>query len=268
MELYDAIFYRKSTRKYSLRNIKEEFMNEIKSVCENITYPNKKVNIKAHVVERGHLINLLMNKKDSIKAPHYIVVTSNEVEDYLFNVGYAMEEVVLKLTSLGIGTCWIESDLDIESMHEFIKIEEIEEEEIDKEELNLRKEKLQIIIAFGYPEESENIFRVNKSKVDRKHLKKICKNIDSELGDIVEAVRLSPSIKNSQPWIMYNKNNEIHFYKEKTKKKLDKINDISMGIAIRHFDIACKNFGQIVEYKTICPKKRLNKEFCISAILK
>jgi len=271
MELYDAIFYRKSIRKYVIRNIKDELMTEVKNICKNINYPNKDINIKAHVVEKGHLINILMQKKNNIKAPHYIVVTSNEIEDYSFNVGFAIEEVVLKLTSLGIGTCWLETNLDIDSMREFIEIDEIEfleDEEIDENELDLKKEKVQIIIAFGYPEESENIFRKDKSKIDRKSLKDICKKIDSQWTDIIEAVRLSPSIDNSQPWIMYKDGGSIHIYSKKKKKNIDELSKMSMGIAIRHFDIACKRFSKNIEYSTKCPKKRLNKDFYVSATLK
>ena len=35
-------------------------LEEIKNISSNITYLNKDLNIKAHVVERGHLIHFLM----------------------------------------------------------------------------------------------------------------------------------------------------------------------------------------------------------------
>ena len=69
MELYDAIFYRKSIRKYSNKKITSELMEEIKNISSNITYLNRNLNIKAHVVERGHLIHFLMGKKNKLKAP-------------------------------------------------------------------------------------------------------------------------------------------------------------------------------------------------------
>ena len=42
MELYDAIFYRKSTRKYSNKKVKEGLLEEVKNACSQITYLNKK----------------------------------------------------------------------------------------------------------------------------------------------------------------------------------------------------------------------------------
>ena len=53
------------------------------------------------------------------------------------------------------------------------------------------------LIAFGYPEGSEKLFREQDDEIDRKSIKHVCKKIDKKYTDIIEAVRLSPSIKNS-----------------------------------------------------------------------
>ena len=121
MELYDAIFYRKSTKQYSQNKVKKELLEEVKNICSQITYLNKELNIKAHVIDRGHLISFLMGKNCKVKSPHYIIVTSDNGEDYLQNIGYAMEEVVLKLTSLGIATCWLECNIKRQDILEFMK---------------------------------------------------------------------------------------------------------------------------------------------------
>ena len=47
-----------------------------------------------------------------------------------------------------------------------------------------------------------------------------------------------------------------------------KDNKISMGIALRHFDIACNKFGLEVDYSKIDVKKRMAKEYYITATLK
>ena len=47
-----------------------------------------------------------------------------------------------------------------------------------------------------------------------------------------------------------------------------KDNNISMGIALRHFDIACNKFGIDVDYSKIDVKKRMAKEYYITATLK
>ena len=271
MELYDAIFYRKSTKQYSQKKVKKELLEEVKNICSQITYLNKELNIKAHVIDRGHLISFLMGKNCKVKSPHYIIITSDKGEDYLQNIGYAMEEVVLKLTSLGIATCWLECNIKREDILEFVDLEseedldanETEEENIEKEE-NL--ENPYSIIAFGYPKEGEKLFKNNKN-ADRKRINNICKKLDKSLEKIVEPLRLAPSMKNSQPWVLYNKENNIHLYEEKQKKNLSDTNKISMGIALRHFDIACKEFGVDVNYLKMNTKKKLGKEYYITAAL-
>lgn len=276
MEQYDAIFYRKSTRKYSNKRVKESLLEEVKNICSQITYLNKDLNIKAHVIERGHLVHFLMGKNCNVKSPHYIVVTSNKGNDYLQNIGYAMEEVVLKLTTLGLATCWLECNIKRADILEFVELSDSDEEKNDtiaeSEEKYEGSEKANLehpysIIAFGYPEENEKLFKNNKD-VDRKRINHVCRKLDKNLEKIIEALRWAPSMKNSQPWILYNNSNMIHLYEEKQKKNLKDANKISMGIALRHLDIACNKFGLEVEYSKIDVKKRIAKEYYITAILK
>ena len=275
MELYDAIFYRKSTRKYSNKKVKEGLLEEVKNACSQITYLNKELDIKAHVVDRGHLVHFLMGKKCKVKAPHYIIVTSNKGNDYLQNIGFAMEEVVLKLTTLGLATCWLECNIKREDILEFEQLKDsdeekndtiVESEEKNEESKNVNLEQPYSIIAFGYPDEDEKLFRTNKD-VDRKRISHVCRKLDKNLEKIVEALRWAPSVKNSQPWILYNNSNMVHLYEEKQKKNI-KDNKIGMGIALRHFDIACNKFGLEVDYSKIDVKKRMAKEYYITATLK
>jgi len=275
MELYDAIFYRKSTRKYSNKKVKESLLEEVKNACSQITYLNKDLNINAHVVDRGHLVQFLMGKSCKVKAPHYIIITSNYGEDYLQNIGFAMEEVVLKLTTLGLATCWLECNIKREDILEFVELSdsELDNQENDeatksedkKDELNL--EQPYSIIAFGYPEGNVKLFR-NDKDTDRKRINHVCKKLNKDIEKIVESVRWAPSMKNSQPWILYNNSNMIHLYEEKQKKNLKDTNKISMGIALRHIDIACKEFELEVDYSSINAKKRIGKEYYITAIFK
>ena len=275
IKIANAIFYRKSTRKYSNKKVKEGLLEEVKNACSQITYLNKELDIKAHVVDRGHLVHFLMGKKCKVKAPHYIIVTSNKGNDYLQNIGFAMEEVVLKLTTLGLATCWLECNIKREDILEFVQLKDsdeekndtiVESEEKNEESKNVNLEQPYSIIAFGYPDEDEKLFRTNKD-VDRKRISHVCRKLDKNLEKIVEALRWAPSVKNSQPWILYNNSNMVHLYEEKQKKNI-KDNKISMGIALRHFDIACNKFGLEVDYSKIDVKKRMAKEYYITATLK
>lgn len=267
MELYDAIFYRKSIKNYSNKPIKETLMDEVKNACSNLTYINKELNIKAHAVDRGHLIHLLMGKKFNIKAPHYIVVTSNRGEDYLQNIGFALEEVVLKLTSLGLATCWIESNLKRDDILEFIDLDTPKSNEENEEEIKANLEEPIAVIAFGYPDKETNLFRRIDDKLDRKRINHISRKLDRKWIKILKAVRVAPSIKNTQPWMFYNKDNNIYIYEENQKKSIEDMSKISMGIALRHFDLACKNFEMDIKYEKTKYKRKLRKKYFITAVL-
>ncbi|MEG1285060.1 MAG: nitroreductase family protein [Romboutsia sp.] len=257
MELYDAIFYRKSIKKYSNIRIKEYLMDQVKDICSNITYLNDDLNIKAHVVERGHLIHFLMGKGCKIKAPHYIVVTSNNGDDYLQNIGFAMENVVLQMTTLGLATCWIDCSLKRKDILEFVDLEEIDEE---------NPENPYAVIAFGYPEKSDDLFRRKKDKLDREKVKDISKKVDKSFEDAMEAVRFSPSIKNIQPWFFHNSKNGFHIYERNQKRSINDMSKISMGIALRHFDIGCKKSNIDVKYEKLDAKNKIGKIYFISII--
>ncbi|HSQ88516.1 nitroreductase family protein [Romboutsia sp.] len=279
MELYDAIFYRRTIRNYSNKNINAPLMEEVKKICNDITYLNEDLRIKAHVVERGHLIHLLMGKKCKIKAPHYIVVTSNKGEDYLQNIGFAIEKVVLQLTTLGLGTCWLDCSLKREDIMEFIDLDDIETDDVNLNDFedscenentkNNKEDDIEnpyIIIAFGYAQEQEKLFKAIKVDQDRKSIKHISKKMDRKWIKVLNAVRVAPSIKNCQPWMFYYSKDGIHIYEEKQKKSLENMTHISMGIALRHFDMACEKYNISVTYNKIDKKRKIGKKYYISIL--
>lgn len=276
MELYDAIFYRKTIKSYSNKIIKKPLLEEIKSLCGNITYLNDDLNIKAHLIERGHLIHFLIGKESGVKAPHYILITSNKGEDYLQNVGFGVEKLILELTCLGIGTSWLKCQLKRDDIKEFVQLDEIdsEDDEHDDDELEDRDEsQLEYpvsLIAIGYPDEYDTLFRKSKRSYDRKKIKEICKDFDPKWDDVLEGIRVAPSIMNKQPWILKSKDYGFDLYEDlpKGRLKIENENKISMGIALRHFDICCKEKNLQVEYIKRGIKDRRKKEYFISIINK
>ena len=263
MELYDAIFYRKSIEFYSKKQISEFLMKEVKMLCSNITYLNSNLNIKAHVIDRGHLINFSTNNKIQIKSPHYILVTSNEGEDYLQNIGYALQEIVLKITCLGLGTTWLKCNLDREEIEEFVNLDNDNE---DKTQI----EYPQAIIAFGYPENGEDLFRSTSAIHDRHKMKNVCKKYDEKWFNALNALRIPPSANNCQPWTLEQSENGFDIFENEQKKKLkmEKYSKISMGVALKHFEIGCKHDNIDIEYKKFEVKNKRKKEYFISIVEK
>ena len=59
----------------------------------------------------------------------------------------------------------------------------VESEEKNEESKNVNLEQPYSIIAFGYPDEDEKLFRTNKD-VDRKRISHVCRKLDKNLEKI------------------------------------------------------------------------------------
>ena len=259
MELYDAIFYRKSIKKYSTKRLSIDMFEEVRSLCEDMDSLNKEIKIKAYPILKGDSLKFIIKKRHRLVAPHYIVLTvqfpeTEEKENlnlvkYFDSVGFAGEELILKLTQMGIATSWIDDNFNKESISDFVHLQE--------------NEKPVALIAVGFPYGNE-LFRKEDEYIDRRPIKKIAKNVDEKWNNIIECVRIAPSYKNLQPWRFYQNNESLDIYMK--KDSYDNMNQINMGIALKHFEIACKYHNIDFKYVKLNIKDKLRKEYYISVI--
>ena len=164
-KLYEAIFRRKSIRKYNMSALSDMtladiqgFANTVKPLDETIQY------------EFSHLATDEVKNMLPIKAPHYICLYSEKKGNYLMNAGFLLQQINLYLSDNNLGSCWLG---------------------MAKPTQNQQTELPFVIsMAFGYP--SEELYR-NVSDFKRKSLTEISEGADSRL----EAARLAPSGMNS-----------------------------------------------------------------------
>lgn len=259
MQLYDAIFYRKSIKKYSTKRLSISMFKEVRNLCEDMDSLNKEIKIKAYPILKGDSLKFIIKKRHRLVAPHYIVLTVKlpEVEEgeeetpikYFDSVGFAGEELILKLTEMGLATSWIDDNFNKELVLDFVHLEE--------------NEKPVILIALGFPE-GKDLFRKENENIDRKPMKKIAKKVDEKWTNIIECVRIAPSYKNSQPWRFYQNNGSLDIYMKKDSAK--NMNQLNMGIALKHFEIGCKYHNINFEYVKLDVKDKLRKEYYISVV--
>ena len=197
----EIIRKRKSIRKYDLTPLDE---SSVKSVQEQIgklipLYPD--INYSIEIIEKTKgLFN--------IKAPHYLVLNSEDKEGSYENIGFIGQQMDLFLSGSGLGSCWLGAS----------KPEENDTSDIP----------CVLCMSFGKP--AEPLYRL-LSEFKRKPLDKISEGADERL----EAARLAPSGMNSQNWYFAAKDGKIHCYKKKTLLGLmDKLSSIDIGIAIYH----------------------------------
>lgn len=222
---FEVIFKRKSIRKYDLNPIDDKTLLEIEAYVQKVKTLYDNIKTEVRIVSKDKITSLL-----PIKAPHYLVMTSENKEGYLTNAGYMLEQVDLYLSSRGIGSCYLgmakpAKDIKKESELEFV-----------------------IVVAFGNA--AEPVHRTNVSEFKRKSLHEITDIINND--EMLEPVRLAPSATNSQPWYFTGGNDVIHAYCVKPNfiKALvyEKMNKIDMGIALCHLGVTAEHFGREIEF--------------------
>lgn len=162
-------------------------------------------------------------------------------EDY----GYLLEKIILHLTALGLGTCWLGGTFSRSEFARFFKI--------DSNTL------IPAITPFGYgtPQLSfrESLIRLGARASQRKPWQDMffSQNYGHPLSETqagkyalpLEMVRLAPSASNKQPWIIIADKQGYHFFLKRTPgynrffKDID-LQSIDMGIAMAHFELTCK----------------------------
>jgi len=174
-------------------------------------------------------------------ASSFIVVTLTDEEFALEALGYELEELMLYLTSLGIGTCWLGGTF---TRGEFAKAVELGAGEI-----------IPVITPIGYPAKNKSLTDKMMRKMSKGDSRKdwdklfFLKDFDTiltieEAGKYTEAlemIRLAPSASNKQPWRIVKEGNIFHFFEYSTpgysKAFSYDIQRIDIGIAAVHFQL-------------------------------
>jgi hypothetical protein len=244
MELYDAIIFRKSTRKYSLERLTDEQLLAVRATVDTADRLYNNIDLRIHLIENGESIHELLpgiiGGYGKVKAPYYLIITSEEKEGYLQNIGYTLQGVVLGLTTLGLATCWLGGNIKNSPLKSIIDAPE--------------GQILQLMVAFGYPEKGKSPFRRSSSEAKRKDVSEITSGtMDITWSRIISAIRLSPSAVNAQPWRFVFKEGKVHVYSVKSgnfimKHFLDPFNLIDVGIALCHAIVAARHFSRNIRF--------------------
>ena len=222
MNLYDYIWKRKSTRNYNEIPLSEEELNQILEYAKELKplYPNIKVDYQ---------ITTAAKKSLSGKAPYYLMISSEEKEGHLENVGFMFQQLDLYLSSQGYGSCWqgmAKPSVELKSELPFV-----------------------IAIAFG---NIDNPYR-NQTEFKRKPLEKISDGKDER----IDAARVAPSAVNNQNWYFSANNNEIDvFIKKGPINIFERTNRIDIGIAICHLYIASEHSGKPFNFTSETTKEK------------
>ncbi|QOV19837.1 nitroreductase family protein [Blautia liquoris] len=253
MNLYEAIFVRKSVRNFSMENLSAQTLDKIQTHYDELTglFGNFKTNIAILDNRKGQHKALSFF---GVKAPYYLAFYSEEAPKYLMNVGYMMEQMVLYMCSIGIGTCYIGTN------------------KVKKTEVSLNGLGLIGVVAFG---KSKGSHVRKQSEAKRLSLDELCvfKEVPRQwMKQMLEAARLSPSSLNRQPWRFVVYDSRIHIFSKKDSvERLKKWDEVNFGIMFANMMVVAEELWldvDLIKLEDISQKNFSNSQYVLSAILK
>jgi hypothetical protein len=219
---------------------------------------------------RFELVDLAAKERDEIKtlgtygfikgAGMFIVGAVAKGDRAMEDYGYCMEKNILAATHLGLGTCWLGGTFNRSA---------------SASRVNKRDDEVvPAITPVGYPKDRKSMMDSAIRFLAKSNTRKAWEEIFF-LGDTqsflprimagayempLECVRIGPSASNRQPWrIVKDPDREVfHFYISRTlgyaEKFLDvSLQDIDMGIAMCHFEVAVQEMNLKGSWQNVQP---------------
>ena len=235
-ELLRAIFNRRSVRRYDRTALDTGTINQVQHLIESAEplIPENHFSVQHH---DGMLID--NDFISSMGAYGYIVTPPHALAPYiignhypLVDLGYRVEQIVIQLTNLGIGTCYIGT---------------LYREEANRTRLNLPADsRCGALVVFGYPASSatgrtlDSLMRSVPRGNTRLPMKQIFYqgSFDhpayppDDLFPLLSAARFSPSAVNAQPWRFLWHDGELHIFVKKYNPKYGR----GPGLNYRYYD--------------------------------
>ena len=245
--LQTTIESRKSVRLYDDRPLSDEDKNLIVSyIDKTLEEPTPfKSKMRVHYIEAkpGTEIEKLGTYGVIKGTKTFLCVTTKDEEGEMEAIGYNFEKIVLYLTSIGIGTCYLAGTFKRE---QFLNAINVKDDEI-----------FPIVCPIGYPKDGNSLINKIFRKVaksdqrmkwdeiffDGDFAHPLTKEKANEYEFPLEMFRLAPSAANKQPWRIVYKDNYFHFFKvdnPKSKYPYD-LQKLDVGIATCHFSLAAKD---------------------------
>jgi nitroreductase len=193
----------------------------------------------------------------------YLVGITEKKKDSLLDFAYTFQKLVLFLTEIGIGTCWMGGTFNRHSFEREISLQE--------------GDFIPCITPIGYPTDHQRFFDIalryavkadnkkpwNKLFYDTSFSSTLTKEQSGLFETPIEMVRLGPSASNKQPWrlVLSSDRKVCHFYIEHTPNYSTMLGYdmqlLDMGIAMCQFEMACKELNIDGKWEKVNPKIEL-----------
>ncbi len=222
MDLYDAIFMRKSTRHFQSTAVDGGVLTGIGRYYEEVPHLVPGIATEIGIMDNTdgkHAPKGLLG----VKAPYYLIIYSEEKDRYMMNAGYIMEYLSLQLMTMGLGSCILGS----------VSVPKAIERRGNKTFV--------MAMAFGWPRDG---LTRPQFKARRLSLDKLClfrEEPQRQTRTLLEAARLAPSAMNRQPWRFVVKKRVIHVFNvRRDLRNNEKLIEFDLGCMFAHVAVAAE----------------------------
>lgn len=234
---------RRSVRSYNGRPLACDIVKELQDYANAVTSPLgdgfsfRLQQFSEGGDQRPGTYGIIKNARD------YFLIAYKDDDTSAMNAGYAFEQVVLKATMMGLGTCWMAGTYKGSTFGKDVEWSDGME--------------LHAVCPVGIPAEPRLLERLSRKLMGSSNRKPFGElffkdNFSDAAGDDVlfarsfEMMRIAPSSTNSQPWRAVVCGDMVHFY----CKRRNRVSMIDMGIGLCHFRLAEGFYGNTGEFFT------------------
>lgn len=250
MNIYEAIFARKSVRNYRMEAVAPQVLTDIYKFYENISGLFTGIPTEISIID-----NVESKKRMGVlgkKAPYYLAIYSMENEKSMMNAGFIMGQLALYLCMRGLGSCFMGQARP--PFHYRIK----------------NGKKLVILMAFG---KAKGSCIRRTEEVKRLDLQSLCvvKDVPRQwVVNLLEAARMAPSSYNSQPWRFLVYGNRVHVFAKRPRQGFfDKYQEFNFGIMFSYVSLAAEELWIDVDFirlGNLSQKVFVNSQYMLSMI--
>lgn len=223
MEMKSAIIARRSVRSYTGEPLRESVFEGLAEFISQIRPLHDSIPVDVEICSREDFVNDF-SRTAMYRANDFVVIRSAKtVNGYLQNVGFIGEQIILWLTHIGIGSCWVG---------------------MAKPKRQPARGELPYVIAIQFGRADNAPFRRLPEDSPRMKLHEVVMNRISrpEFLKILDAGRLAPSAFNLQPVRFFTQDDSIYICRKALmikNKKLDDIQQIDVGAAMANIFVQC-----------------------------
>lgn len=214
-ELYQAMFSRRSVRKYEQESLDAATMERVTTFTASMRplFPGIRTELR------------FMGPDDvkgmfKVTAPHYLAIFSEKKPGFEANAGFLLQQADLFLSSIGLGSCWQGGPKPVRGMRQLSGLDFV------------------IMLAFGRPAEPVHRERSGFKRRAVSEISDLTGNVD-----ILEAARIAPSGMNNQSWYFTGSDGTIDAHVARSAVT-DGMNRVNVGIALAHIWLAAEHEGR------------------------